>query len=252
VVVHERILAWDGCLNVRDLGGLPTEDGGETRYGAIVRADSVRKLSDAGWEALVDHGVRTIVDLRFESELAADPPHELPVDMVHVPVLPDRDSHDWSELDALMLSAPDEAAGVASLYGEFLARYADRFATAVAAVADADEGAVVVHCVGGKDRTGLVNALVLRLANVPVAAVADDYAVSVRNLETRDGPWIAEATDEHERERRRRIAASPRDAMLQVLADVEERYGGARAYLLQAGLEDEAAERVRARLRSDP
>lgn len=245
----DRVLGWAGCLNVRDLGGLSTEDGDETRFRAVVRADSVRKLSDEGWRALVDYGVRTIVDLRFESERAADPPSELPVDVVHVPVLPDRDSHDWTELDALMLGARDEVAGTAALYGEFLSRYGDHVARAVAAVAGAPEGAVVVHCVGGKDRTGLVTALLLRLAGVPVPVVAEDYAVSVRNLEPRDGPWIAEAPDARERERRRRIAASPRDAMLRVLRDVEERYGSARAYLEQAGLDAIAADRGRARLR---
>src|SRR5262249_24471543 len=79
VALHRRELAWDGCLNVRDLGGHPTDDGGETRYGAVVRADSVRQLSDAGWAALVEYGVDTIVDLRMDQELAADPPADLPV-----------------------------------------------------------------------------------------------------------------------------------------------------------------------------
>jgi hypothetical protein len=60
-----RALDWDGCVNVRDLGGLPLEGGGETRLGVLVRADNVRKLTDAGWEALADHGVTRIVDLRW-------------------------------------------------------------------------------------------------------------------------------------------------------------------------------------------
>jgi len=75
---RSRDLLWDGLLNVRDLGGHPTEDGGETRYDSIIRADSVRQLSDQGWAALVDYGVQTIVDLRTNDELAADPPGELP------------------------------------------------------------------------------------------------------------------------------------------------------------------------------
>ena len=79
-----RTLAWEGLLNVRDLGGHPIEDGGETRWGAVVRADNVRRLTDAGWRALVDYGVRSVVDLRFHEELAEDPPRELPVDVVHV------------------------------------------------------------------------------------------------------------------------------------------------------------------------
>src|SRR5919204_488279 len=68
---------------------------------AVVRADSVRLLSDAGWAALLDYGVSRIVDLRFRSELEADPPRELDVDVVHVPVLPEPDAPDWAEIDAL-------------------------------------------------------------------------------------------------------------------------------------------------------
>ena len=79
---RSRNLAWDGLLNARDLGGHPTGDGGETRWGQVVRADSVRQLSDEGWQAVVDYGIRTVVDLRSDEELAADPPAELPVGAV--------------------------------------------------------------------------------------------------------------------------------------------------------------------------
>jgi hypothetical protein len=95
--LQPRDLIWDGCLNVRDLGGLPTRDGGETRFGAIVRADSVRQLSDEGWQALVDHGIRTVIDLRGDHELAEDPPAELPVDLVHVPFM-EADEAEWEEI----------------------------------------------------------------------------------------------------------------------------------------------------------
>ena len=61
---RSRDLIWDGCLNVRDLGGLPLAGGGETPYGAIVRSDSVSQLSEAGWRALVDYGIRTVINLR--------------------------------------------------------------------------------------------------------------------------------------------------------------------------------------------
>jgi len=54
VARHRRDLAWEGCLNVRDLGGHPIQDGGETRYGRVVRADGVRRLTDDGWKAVAD------------------------------------------------------------------------------------------------------------------------------------------------------------------------------------------------------
>ena len=71
---RSRDLVWDGLLNVRDLGGHPTEDGGETKFDSVVRADSVRQLSEDGWRALVDYGMKTVVDLRTNEELEADPP----------------------------------------------------------------------------------------------------------------------------------------------------------------------------------
>ena len=72
--MRSRDLAWEGCLNVRDLGGHPTEDGGETRFGAYVRADNLERLTAAGWQALIDYGVRTVVDLRLAGERGDAPP----------------------------------------------------------------------------------------------------------------------------------------------------------------------------------
>ena len=82
----ERVLSWEGCLNVRDLGGHVAGDGRTTTFSAVVRADSVRHLTPAGWDSLVDYGVRTIVDLRRHDELERDPPLDAPVEIVHVPI----------------------------------------------------------------------------------------------------------------------------------------------------------------------
>jgi protein-tyrosine phosphatase len=247
--VHERQLVWDGCANIRDLGGHPTEDGRTTAFGAVVRADSVRRLSEAGWAQLADYGIGTIVDLRFHDELEADPPIEVPVDVVHVPVLPDPASSHWDEIQAISEAAPDGAAATTAVYLELLNRFSHGFALAVSAVARARDGGVLVHCMAGKDRTGLVSALLLRLAGVPVADVAADYAVSERNLAAFSEPWIAEAPDERERERRRRIAGTPPQAMEAVLAELESR-GGAAGYLRDAGVPDADLELVRSRLRA--
>jgi protein-tyrosine phosphatase len=190
-MTRDRILVWDGCLNIRDLGGLPTRAGGATRFGAIVRADSIRQLSDAGWEALVGYGVRRIVDLRFDSELAADPPREMPVEVVHASVLPDADSNHWVEIDALGDAAPDAPTATKDVYLEFLERFGASFARAITAVADAPEGGVLIHCMAGRDRTGLLTALLLRLAEVPIPEVAADYALSAERASARPRrlPW---------------------------------------------------------------
>ena len=244
------MLAWDGCLNVRDLGGHPTEDGSVTRFGAVVRADSIRQMSEAGWAALTDYGVSRILDLRFHEELEADPPRELDVEVVHVPVFPHPDTGAWEELDKLSAAAPDHATATRDVYLAVLLLLPERFAEAVEAVADAPEGAVVVHCVGGKDRTGLVTALLLRLAGVGIADIAADYALSGANLRERARPWIEEAETDEERRRRERISATPAEAMTGVLEELQRRYGGVAGYLRAGGASDEVLERARARLRS--
>jgi protein-tyrosine phosphatase len=207
-----RELVWDGCLNVRDLGGLPTEDGGMTRFGSVVRADNVRKLSDDGWQALTDYGVTTIVDLRLSDELAEDPPRELDLDVVHIPVF-EGDAAFWAALDA-RLSGLDAVAHKREAYLAALEQWHRRFGEAFAAVANARDGIVVVHCAGGKDRTGLVSALLLR------------------------------------RELRSRLAAAPAEAMRGVLEETERRRGSVAGYLREAGVDDETLARGRARIRN--
>jgi protein-tyrosine phosphatase len=247
--VLERALAWDGCLNVRDLGGHPTEDGAHTRFGSVVRADSVRRLSDEGWRELVAYGIGTIVDLRFHSELEADPPQDLPVGVVHVPLFPELEWPDWDEIDAMADAAPDHAASTSVFYVELLHRCAPRVAEAIAAVADAPEGGVLVHCTAGKDRTGLVAALLLRLAGVPRHEVGEDYAVTERNLAPVTAAWIAEAVDEVDRARRVRMASTPADAMVRTLVELERRHGSVAAFLRAAGAAEDTLGRARARLR---
>jgi protein-tyrosine phosphatase len=241
-------LLWEGCLNVRDLGGLPTEDGRRTRLGGVVRSDNVRRLTDAGWHALAEHGVTRIVDLRWPEELAEDQPRDVDIDVVHVSVLGDAwDPEYVAELDAHLESVEDVADHYAWSYVDFLERYRDRFGRALAAVADSD-GTVVVHCMGGKDRTGLVSALLLRLAAVTREAIAADYAASAGNLAPATARWVAEAPDERERRKRQKLAPTPGGAILRVLDEIEDRYGDVASYLSAAGLNDAQLDRLRARL----
>jgi len=218
-----RALDWDGCVNVRDLGGLPTEDGAVTRRGAVVRSDNARRLSDAGWAALLAHGIRRVVDLRAAEELADDPPREAPVEVVRVALMGEADGDYIAALAARLDPADDEAAQFRVFYLDALERHRERVAAALAAVADAPEGGVLVHCAAGMDRTGLVVALLLRLAGVPAGEVADDYAAT--------------------------RGAAPREAMLGALAELEARHGGVEDYLRAAGLDEGRIARLRERLR---
>lgn len=245
---RSRDLSWDGLLNARDLGGHPTDGGEETRWGSIVRADSVRQLSDEGWKAVVDYGVRTIVDLRSEVELAADPPADLPVDAVHVSFFDDRPDV-FEEVDRVSARAASHAEATREVYLIFLEHFRANVAAAIRAVARAPEGGVVVHCHGGKDRTGLVTAFLLRLAGVPIPEIAADYALSEQRLRTRHEEWFAGAADEAELARLHRIAATPESSMVEVLEELERRYGSIEGYLRAGGATEEDLEHARARLR---
>ena len=244
-----RSLAWDGCFNVRDLGGLETASGGRTRRGMVVRADNVRRLTAAGWQAALDHGVRRVVDLRFENEVPGEPDAHADVEVVVVPLRSGNNPEAARAFEQALLDADDLAPVFAAGYVRTLEKLPERVGGAVAAVADTRAGdGVIVHCFAGKDRTGIVSALLLSLVGVPDELIADDYAASDPGVEVLSTPWFVAARDETELEIRRRVSTSPRATMLDVLAWVHGSAGGPDEYLRSAGVTDAQLDRLRARL----
>ena len=243
-----RSLAWDGCFNVRDLGGLETAAGGRTRHGAVVRSDNVRRLSARGWEAALAHGVRRVVDLRFENEEPGEPDAHAAVEVVSLPLHGPHRPAETEAFERRMSEADDIAPVFTAGYIRMLQR-TDRVGAAVAAIADADpDHCVVVHCFAGKDRTGLVSALLLTLVGVPDDVVAADYAASDPGVARLCESWFSSAGSTAERELRERICRSPEDSMRGVLAWLRESAGGADGYLREAGLDERRIERLRQRL----
>ena len=244
----ERALAWDGCYNVRDLGGLETVAGGRTRHGAVVRADNVRRLTEAGWRAALDYGIRRVVDLRFAGESPGEDDAHADVEVIAISLFGRHDPDAAKAFDELLLTTDDIDAAFASGYIRTLERAPQRVAEAVAAVADAnEEHGVLIHCFAGKDRTGIVTALLLSVADVLDEAIAADYAASHANLGGVFDPWVARARDDEERETRLRSALSPAATMEAVLSWLDEA-GGSRAYLGDAGLTDDQIGRLERRL----
>jgi protein-tyrosine phosphatase len=175
-----RHLDWDGCFNARDLGGLRTTDRRTTRWGAVVRADALDGLTAAGWAAVVDHGVRTVIDLRNDDERGPDAaPRPAALTTVHLPLDAAEDREFWS----VWASGPQF--GTPLTYRPHLERFPERSARVVAAIANAEPGGVVFHCVGGRDRAGQVAMLVLALAGVAPEDIAADYALSAECLSAR-------------------------------------------------------------------
>jgi protein-tyrosine phosphatase len=238
-----RRLEWEGCLNARDLGGYATQDGRETRWGTVVRSDSPAALTDTGRAALADYGVRAIVDLRLPAELADDPnPFAEPGD------------HGIAYTNVSIIDPaagfPPDTVTLAENYLWSLERFSGLVAQAVEAVARAPEGAVLVHCAAGKDRTGLISALLLGLAGVPAETIAADYAMTAELLWPREQEWLAGLPPEERAERAAMMAryAPTAEVMLAVLAGLTERFGGVEPYLLAAGVERDDLDRLRDRL----
>ena len=151
-----------------------TEDGGTLRRGAVIRSSSLHRLTDAGWEAVQSYGVRTLIDLRTHEQAAAkrqSPPPE--IETLVVPLEEDLDDDPefvrWGETGLL---------GTPLYYGPFLRRWPDRCAAALAAVAAAPPGGVVIQCGRGRDRTGLIVTLLLRLVGVTANEIVADYLLS--------------------------------------------------------------------------
>jgi protein-tyrosine phosphatase len=178
--VRARNLDWEGCFNVRDLGGLRTAGGGEIRWGRLVRADALDSLTASGWAALSAHGVRTVIDLRNDGELGADTARRpASVRTVHLPLDGSEDREFWSVWD----SGPQF--GTPLYYGPHLDRFPERSAAVISAIARAEPGGVVFHCGGGRDRAGQVAMLVLALAGVTAEDIAADYVLSAERLRAR-------------------------------------------------------------------
>jgi protein-tyrosine phosphatase len=234
-----RHLDWEGTFNARDLGGLSTRDGGSTAWGAIVRSDTPDRLTEGAWAQVAAHGVRTILDLRTTEERERRP-YEPPED-IEVVALPiedgledDPEFRHWETTG--LLATP-------LYYREFLERWPERCASAVRSVAQARPGGVLMHCVYGRDRAGLLALLLLGLVGVGAEDIAEDHAMSQLRLRQRGGAlgypddsiWV-EALLEGQ-------ATTARDAVVDLVRSVD-----LEAYLKSAGVEEDDRVAVRDRL----
>ncbi|UGS37736.1 tyrosine-protein phosphatase [Capillimicrobium parvum] len=247
----------DGAVNVRDLGGLPVADGGATARDVLVRADNLQDLSARDVALLVeDVGVRVVVDLRTGTEVELEGPGPLAgddrVEVRHHSLYPEAGRNTDVEVDDLLPwqaggPTPDAETPAVRAYLGYLRDRPDSIVAALRAVAGTD-GAVVVHCAAGKDRTGVVCALALEAVGVERSAVIADFAATAERLDAilrrlRSTPTYALDLDG-----RPAHTHLPRaETMERVLALIEERHGGPAAWLDEHGFgaADRAALRER-------
>ncbi len=234
-----RRLTFPRLLNARDLGGCPTLDGARTRWRSLLRADDLAQLDAAGLAALAEFGLVTVVDLRWRAETERHPspiPAALPQVHYRQIALLTPTEDEWRERSA---DATKELWNCV-----VLEQVRIELREVLAAIAAAAPGPLLFHCIAGKDRTGLVAALLLALADVLPEAIAQDYALSSANLRAAYLERYAHLDPEQ-------ILAAlhcPEEGaynMLKFLAHA----GGVRAYLRDIGLAGDEIAALRARLR---
>lgn len=241
-----RWLDLDSVLNLRDVGGLPVTGGGSVRPKTLLRSGSLSRLTVADAATLVtDFGLRTVVDLRTPDELAADGPSALAragVATAHLPLM--------SDVDEAMAQVRDDADAVRTLaqaYRAFLDLRGEHLVTAARLVAWTGTGSVLVHCAAGKDRTGVVIAVLLRAAGVTRAEVVADYLRTEPELPAifARAPELSAIADPT---RVQQLLGVPAEAIRAVLDELDAAPGGAAGWLRERGVSERTLGAWRRRL----
>ena len=237
-----RLLHWDACLYVRDLGGFPTRDGRTTRSHAVIRADNLCRLTAHGRSAMMRYGVRTAIDLRDPREHALE----------HDPFARD-ELREVERVDIPLLTGEFWRAWHGSMTGHegdllFLETCREPVATLFTALAAAPDGAIVMYCHAGKERTGIASALLLELAGVDRTMIGREHALSDEHLAPLYAAWREAEPDPEERQRLTHVLRPDPEQMSLTLDALDELYGGIERYLHDCGVEARDIAAVRRRV----
>lgn len=233
--VERKHFDWEGCFNARDLGGLPTHDGRVTKHGVFLRGDTLCDLTDDGRRSLLEDGVGTVVDLRGTDELEREPNPFAAIDGVRYEHRPLNDPGVTSRISLIEDSA--------ERYRVMLDGNGQRIAAILNVIAMSPR-AVLFHCFAGRDRTGIIAAILLRLAGVPDEVIVEDYAISDERLATRYDQWRARQ-NEIQRARMDQSIAEADATIRGTLDHLDAKHGGIESYLLENGLDPAAIGRIR-------
>lgn len=226
-----------GAFNVRDLGGLSTLSGDPLRRGVAYRADGLHRLPAEEVRRLAELGVRTVVDLRTAGELEVAASIQADgIVVLHLPVLREV----WSQGDDLARPAIDDAVSfLVDRYLEMLVEGRVAIATIFELLATEGCRPLAFHCSAGKDRTGVIAALVLSVVGVRDDDIADDYTTSAAAM-AKLVDWVRsqrpEAADAMNAQPSAFLACPP-EAMHVFLARVRTRWGSVEGYLRSIDVE---------------
>jgi protein-tyrosine phosphatase len=257
----------DGLANLRDVGGIPTVDGHTIAPGRLLRSDNLQTLTPADIEELLRLGLTDVIDLRSDFEVENEGPGPLAdVDQVHIhqhslfrewregvgedkpdtrPEVVPEEALPWIDLaPSVQVDHP-----IASHYLSYLSDRPDSVVAALREIADAD-GAALVHCAAGKDRTGTIVAIALTLAGADPDAVVADYAASSERMqEILDRLLVTKTYSENLRDRPLSSHLTYPETMQAFLDHVQSEYGSMDQLMERLGWTEADTVRLRAKLR---
>lgn len=239
----ERFLALDETFNTRDIGGYATRDGRTLRYGRFFRSDSLHNLSPAGQNALHAAGIRTVIDLRRVDEAAADPNKldTIPdVIQFNMPILPIAASSPSAENSLRTVQS------MGDVYPAIIDHFQPQMGQVMRTIADKSESGVLVHCSAGKDRTGVVIALLMELVGVPDDTIAADYMITLDRLAPiRDRLRQRALTAGLDMVRHERMFHMEPEYMYRFLNHLRQNHGSAAEYFVRIGLSNAQIDNLR-------
>jgi protein-tyrosine phosphatase len=247
-LVDRPFVLLENSFNFRDVGDLPTSDGRRVRTGMVFRADGLNRLDDADVAALAPIGLRNVIDLRTVDERDGHgvAPDTLGATVHHLPVIDVLWPHDGA----------DEAHPVDYLVDRYLEMTTGVGATAISGVlrllaqVDPEMCPAVFHCSAGKDRTGVVAAVLLSTLGVSDDLIAADYhrtAVAMERLVEWVRRMHPDAVDSMA-DQPAVFLACPTEAMAGFLTAIDERHGSMRDFVRSIGVTDDEVASLQARL----
>jgi protein-tyrosine phosphatase len=234
-----RTPALPGFANSRDLGGIPAGSDGSNPSG-FVRSNTPVALTAEDLRTALEFGFVRVLDLRSASEVERVPhPLSLLAGYRHLPLIdPRAEQHRDAEAEKTL----------ADIYRGSVERNTATIAAIMRAIADAPAGPILISCSAGKDRTGMISAMLLDLAGAPRPAISADYACSEPRMRSDFDRELALADDAASRQKRRALQNSDPDNVLAMLEHLQRNYGSVAGYLSFLGLSAEQIERIRQRV----
>ena len=240
----QRLVKLEAVHNFRDLGGYPTDSGQVTKWRTLYRADGLYRLTPSDAQAVIDIGVRTVIDLRTHKEVETRgtfPVEKFPVKFHHLSII----DATWNDGDTPEIE--DVVEFLVWAYRHMIASAAPKFADAIEIIASTDVLPLVFHCAAGKDRTGVLAALVLSILGVQEEIISADYGLTESAMKRLlkwaevSQPDLATA---YANMPARFAAADPR-AMAIILNDLNTKYGSVQNFVREIGVSDETANTLR-------